>query len=53
MDELTNIQQYLRVIYLGICFLVVFASVGSFRNIASKIYDEYGFKNMGQIALLI
>ena len=51
MTELTNTQQYGRVTYLGICFLILFTSATSFRTIVSKIYDEYGFHNLGQTSL--
>lgn len=52
MSQLTKKQQYSRIIYLGISFMIMFTSFNSLQNIVSKLYDEYNFKNMGQTAVM-
>ena len=32
--------------------MIMFTSFNSLQNIVSKLYDEYGYKNLGQTALL-
>lgn len=53
MNNLTVKEQYVRIIYLGISFMIMFTSYNSLQNIVSKLYEEYDYKNLGQTALLL
>lgn len=50
--KLSPRDQYVRIIYLGISFMLMFTSYNSLQNIVSKLYDEYNYKNLGQTAVM-
>ena len=52
MPGFNNTQQYKRIAYLGVSFMMLFAAFGNFENIVSQIYEEYQFDNMGQTAIM-
>ena len=52
MVELTVKEQYFRVAYLGVSFMIVFTSFNSLQNIVSKLYDEYHYENLGQTSII-
>lgn len=52
MSQLTKKQQYSRIIFLGISFMIMFTSFNSLQNIVAKLYEEYHFNNMGQTAIM-
>ena len=52
MSELSVRAQYVRVIFMGLSFMIMFTSFNSLQNIVSKLYEEYGYNNMGQTAIL-
>ena len=52
MSELSLRAQYVRVIFMGLSFMIMFTSFNSLQNIVSKLYEEYGYNNMGQTAIL-
>lgn len=40
-------QQTARVAFLGVTFMIMFTAFNSLQNIVSKIYNEYGYTNLG------
>ncbi len=52
MTELSVRAQYMRVIFMGVSFMIMFTSFNSLQNIVSKLYEEYHFNNLGQTAIL-
>ena len=47
MNELSETEQYQRILYLGICFMIMFTSFTSLQGIVSKLYEDYDYKNLG------
>ena len=39
MNPLTTKEQYVRVVYLAISFMIMFTAFNSLQNIVSKLYD--------------
>lgn len=39
MSNLTVKEQYVRVAYLGVSFMIMFTSFNSLQNIVGKLYD--------------
>jgi Na+/melibiose symporter-like transporter len=52
MSHFTIKEQYKRVLYLGVSFMIMFTSYNSLQNIVSKVYDDHGLKKLGQIELM-
>ena len=40
-----------NVIYFALCWMTIFTSYASVQTMASKLYSEFGYKNMGAISL--
>ena len=53
MQTFTRAQQTRNVALLGITFLIMFTSFNSLQNIVSKIYNDYGYVNLGQTSVLV
>jgi hypothetical protein len=53
MNTISPRQQTIRVAYLGVLFLIMFTTFNSLQNIVSKLYNEYGYGNLGEISILI
>ena len=47
MKRLTRKEQTIKVVYLGVAFLITFTSFNSLQNIQSKVYTDYGFDGLG------
>jgi hypothetical protein len=52
-QNLTIKQQYFRIGYLGFSFMIMFTSFFSLQNMVSKLYEDYNYKNLGQVSLLV
>ena len=46
----TNVS---RVAYMGVCFLILYTAFTSTQNLMSEIYDQIGYKSLGQTTLLV
>ena len=42
-----------KVLYLGVCFFLIFGAFQSFQNIISDMYDRYNYKGFGQITIWV
>ena len=50
---LSHKQKYFRVVYLGLCFMIMYVANNSVRIIISQAYREQGYDGLGQLSLII
>jgi hypothetical protein len=53
MANYTSAQQTSRIAYLGVAFMIMFTAFHSLQNIVAKIYDDFGYKNMGTASIIL
>jgi hypothetical protein len=53
MTIYTPEQQTGRTTYLAVTFMIMFTAYNSLQNIISKIYNDYGYKNLGTTSVLL
>jgi len=42
-----------KILYMGVCFLVIFTAFSSANNIVSEIYDQLDYESLGQLSSFI
>ncbi|EGR30250.1 major facilitator superfamily protein, putative [Ichthyophthirius multifiliis] len=50
--QCSNVKIILSIIYLGLCFLLLFCAELTFLNLISQIYNQYGFYYLGNMTIL-
>ena len=51
MEPLSRKNQYISVVILGVCFLLMFTAFNSLQNMISSIYEQMGFGTLGLISV--